>query len=252
MDDADIDRLLSVAAITYEYHFFSLQSWAWATIDQMTSHEVYIECCSSATFARIIDVAIICQKTDLCDSIITKWSDRIRRRTAPSVPAILVADKHELPSLRGVAYHVYIQEMIENQTTVTERGANQFHVDPKLSNGQVMRLLSGYWSLVSFWERLRRSPPKFLRSQGCSSESHRTCVDIWECRWQIIVGSSKILTYSSADVLSILSCMQDQLNADHELTRSVKPQCRIMALASLKQISDDFYGGLSDHFYGCI
>ena len=84
------------------------------------------------------------------------------------------ADKHELLNLCGVAYHVHVQDMLDRQTHTPEGGRTQLRVDPKLNNRQVMRLLPGYCSLVSYWERLRLKPLELPHaSDACTIDAHR-------------------------------------------------------------------------------
>ncbi|PPQ86168.1 hypothetical protein CVT26_002293, partial [Gymnopilus dilepis] len=145
-------------------------------------------------------------------AITATWRKRLETKSAPSVPAILAVDRWVdggadgqglklaqgvlecLKSLKGVAYYVHVQDMIDRQGGVgggglvhddagdrdrkgggggvTMRGALPLRADPKLSNGQVMRLLAGYFSLVSLWERLRLHPlPIPLPSASSSSSS---------------------------------------------------------------------------------
>ena len=74
----------------------------------------------------------------LLSSILDKWSERVYHKSTPSVPAMQAADKHELLSLRGVAYYVHVQDMLDRQSHTPEGGGTQLRVDPKLNNGQVI------------------------------------------------------------------------------------------------------------------
>ncbi|KAF7326615.1 hypothetical protein MVEN_02598200 [Mycena venus] len=248
----DLDRLLLIASISRQYRCATLESWAKDAILRTVSvDEAFISSSSSAMFKRIIDCAIRTRNDALLETTITQWAARIRRGDAPCVPAILVADAHELPRLRGIAYYYHIQGMIAQQTTVTERGATQFQTDPKLSNAQVMRLLSGHWSLVSLWERLRRNPPKFECADGCTT-GNRRCAAVFGERWSFAAASKKINAMSSADVLALLAVMRDQLAADHEMTKCIPPQCKLAALEAVKKQANTYEDGLADHFFGWL
>ncbi|KAJ6585469.1 hypothetical protein B0H19DRAFT_1109742 [Mycena capillaripes] len=245
----DLDRLLLIAAISRHYRCVDLEAWAKdAILRTVTSNDVFIASCPSALFKRIIDCAIRTRNDSLLETTITRWAARIQRGDAPCVPAILVADTHELSRLRGVAYYYHIQAMIAQQTAVTERGATQFQTDPKLSNAQVMRLLSGHWSLVSLWERLRRSAPKFECGEGCTGR----CAAVLNERWGVAAASNKINGMSSASVLALLAAMRDQLAADQELKKSVPPQCRLAMLDAVTKQAKVFEDGLADHFFGWL
>ncbi|KAJ6622654.1 hypothetical protein B0H10DRAFT_2013738 [Mycena sp. CBHHK59/15] len=251
-EHADFDRLLLIALISHQYRCSTFESWSMgAILRTVASDPVFVSSCSSATFTRIIDVAVRTHHQRLLDATIAQWTARIRRADAPCVPAILAADAHELPRLRGVAYYFHIQGMIAQQTSTTERGATLFHADPKLSNAQVMRLLSGYWSLVSLWERLRRSPPKVACAAGCKmAKGH--CAAVWAERWAAAAASEKAIALSSVSVLALLAAMRDQLGTDQELAKRASAQCRLAALDALQKTSIEFEDGLADHFFGCL
>ncbi|KAJ6499559.1 hypothetical protein C8R47DRAFT_1009381, partial [Mycena vitilis] len=243
----DLDRLLLVAAITKQYRCAALETWAEsALLRTVTSNEPFIASCSSALFKRIVDCASRTRNQRLLDTTITQWAARIARGDAPCVPAILAADAHELPRLRGVAYYHHVQAMIAAQrTSVTGRGATQFQTDPKLSNAQVMRLLSGHWSLVSLWERLRRAPPAF--ECGCGG---KRCARVFGERWGVAGASKKVNALSSAAVLALLGAMRELLAADQEMKNFMPPRCRLAALEVVKNQVKVFEDGLADHFFG--
>ncbi|KAJ6508268.1 hypothetical protein C8R45DRAFT_966787 [Mycena sanguinolenta] len=245
----DMDRLILIASISRQYRCRVLEDWVKDVILRtVTTDQVFISSCSSAMFKRLIDCAVRTRNDVLLESTITQWTARIRRREAPCVPAILVADAHELPRLRGVAYYFHIQDMIDQQTTVNGRGATQFQTDPKLSNAQVMCLLSGHWSLVSVWERLRRTPPKFECTNGCN----RRCAVVFGERWAAATISEKVNAMNSASVLALLGAMRDQLVMDKELTKGIPPQCKLAALEAVNMQANTIEDGLVDHFFGCL
>lgn len=248
----DVERLLLITAIASQYRCDDLQKWSKAAILRTVSHDAaFVASCSSALFARIIDVAIRTRHDTLLDSTITQWAGRLRVGDAPSVPAVLAADAHELPRLRGVAYYAHIQGMLAGQTTITSRGATQFQADPRLSNAQVMRLLSGYWSLVSLWERLRRAPPKFECAAGCPKGRGR-CATVWGARWGVAAASDRANALSSAKVLALLSTVRDLLAVDKEVMTELHPPCRLAALEALRTQTRDLEDGLADHFFGWL
>jgi hypothetical protein len=256
-DQSDVIRLLSLASITYKYRYKILHSWAISIIHRaFTSKPVFADTCSSATFTRAIDVAVDCNAPDLLHAIEAKWSARIQRRDIPAVPAILAADRKDLRILRGIAYYVHIQETMELQATLTKSGATQLQVDPKLSNVQVMRLLSGQLSLVAFWERLRRQAPKLRCAPGCEpDDAHggvHVCTAVWEDRWRAATNSGRVLVHNTADIVAILAALREELSVDQELKREVLPACRMAGLNALKKVSSDLSENLPDHFFGCI
>ncbi|KAJ7143631.1 hypothetical protein C8R43DRAFT_1097543 [Mycena crocata] len=243
----DVDRLLLITAICRQYRCAGLAAWSKAAILRSVSDDdAFIASCSSAMFRRILDVAMRTGHKDLCDATVAKWTARIRHTEAPCVPAILAADEHELPELRGVAYYFHIQTMTAQQTTVTDRGATQFQMDSKLKNAQVMRLLSGHWSLVSLWERLRRSPPRFVCVSGCAGR----CAAAWAERWGVATTAERVTRLSSANVLALLTAMRELLALDKELPKMMAALCKVAALESVRTQRKTVEDGLADHFFG--
>ncbi|KIJ96759.1 hypothetical protein K443DRAFT_273546 [Laccaria amethystina LaAM-08-1] len=93
------------------------------------------------------------------------------------------ADKHEFGQAPRGRVPAHVQDMLDRQTHTPEGGGTQLRVDPKLNNGQVICLLSGYCSPVSYWERLRLKPLELPHaSDACTVEAHRACMATWERR----------------------------------------------------------------------
>lgn len=181
-EQTDIERFCNIASISNKYDIPKLQEWVLSTIHQTASNTIFMDSCSSASLSSLADISIKFKRKDIIELIQKKWYDRLLNKSAPSVPAIQAADKHDLVDIRGMAYYIRVQDMLDRQT-VTECGATQLHADPKLNNGQVMRLLAGYWSLVSLWERSRLKPIELVQASTCTDEAHQRCSATWERRW---------------------------------------------------------------------
>ncbi|RDB14914.1 hypothetical protein Hypma_016391 [Hypsizygus marmoreus] len=249
----DMTRLLLLATATQTCDFHELHSWTMKTIyTAFTTRPTFTDACTSATLTRTVEVASRCKATDLLDAAAARWSDRLRRKTIPAVPAILIADTYNLRGLRGIAYYTYIQEILDASPPQSTMSAIHLQADPKLSNTQLIKLLSGYLSLVSLWERRRRTPTSLECSEGCSTEKHRTCARVWEARWSAVASSRTVIEFGSSDVLGILLCMCERLDADPEVARSVAPACREAGLEALRQEICDIRGALPEHFVGCM
>ena len=248
---SDIERFCHIASISSKYYIPKLQDWVMSAIYQTTNDTIFMDSCSSATLSALIDVSVQLKRKDMTETIQKKWYDRLIDKSAPSVPAIQAADKHHLEGIRGMAYYIHVQDMLDRQT-VTGRGATQLRADPKLNNGQVMRLLSGYWSLVSLWERSRLKPIKIPQASSCTSEAHQRCSVTWERRWVSAAGWKRILGLNSADVLGLLACLRDQLSGDEDLKTGTNSECRLAALDALKAFKVTVQDGLADHFFGCV
>ena len=252
-EQSDIERFCNIASIANKYDIPKLQDWVLSAIHQTVSNTIFMDSCSSATLSLLMDVSIQFKLKNIIDVINKKWYDRLLNKSTPSVPAIQAADKHDLLEIRGMAYYIHVQDMLDRQT-VTGRGATQLRADPKLNNGQVMRLLSGYWSLVSLWERTRLKPIELPQSTSCtSSETHqRRCSATWERRWVSAAGWKRILGLNSADVLGLLACLRDQLSGDEDLKMGTNSDCRMAGLEALKALKVKVQDGLADHFFGCV
>ncbi|KDR83058.1 hypothetical protein GALMADRAFT_134567 [Galerina marginata CBS 339.88] len=248
-----VDRLLLLASMTQKYDIPKLHTWLRAALHSTASSPVFMESCASASLAQLVDACIKYKYPDTLLLVVAKWCARLEAKDTPSVPAIQAADRHELVDLRGVAYYVHIQDMIDRQGTFTEKGALQLRADPKLNNGQVMRLLTGYWSLVSMWERLRMHPIALPKSEECTEEgAHAKCAATWERRWISAAGWKRILGISSADILALLACLRDQLMNDDDLKAGMNPDCRAAGLDALRDLRTKTKAGLPDHFFGLV
>ena len=247
----DIERFCNIASIANKYDIPKLQDWVLTTIHQTVTNTIFMDSCSSATLSLLMDVSIQFKHKNIVDLINKKWYDRLLNKSTPSVPAIQAADKHDLMDIRGMAYYIHVQDMLDRQT-VTGGGATQLRADPRLNNGQVMRLLSGYWSLVSLWERTRVKPIKLPQSTRCSSVAHQRCSATWERRWVSAAGWKRILGLNSADVLGLLACLRDQLSGDEDLKMGTNSDCRMAGLEALKALKVKVQDGLADHFFGCV
>ena len=250
-EQRDIERFCNIASIANKYDIPKLQEWVLSAIHKTVANTIFMDSCSSATLSLLMDVSIQFKRKNIIELINKKWYDRLLNKSTPSVPAIQAADKHDLMEIRGMAYYIHVQDMLDRQT-VTGCGATQLRADPKLNNGQVMRLLSGYWSLVSLWERTRLKPIDLPQSTSCTSDAHQRCSATWERRWVSAAGWKRILGLNSADVLGLLACLRDQLSGDEDLKIGANSDCRMAGLEALKALKVEVQDGLADHFFGCV
>ncbi|KAF8963026.1 hypothetical protein BDZ97DRAFT_1702033 [Flammula alnicola] len=251
-DHADLERLSQIIKLNRKYDIPKMLDWVTDTVHRTATNAVFMESCSSASLTLLVEIAKENKYTKTLDAVVRKWCDRILNKSTPSVPAIQIADKYELQELGGVAYYVHVQDMLDRQTGFTEKGATQLRADPKLNNGQVMRLLTGYWSLVSLWERLRLKPIELPMAASCSAEAHVKCAATWERRCISAAGWKRILGINSADILALLACLRDQLSNDDDLKAATNPECRLAGLEALKALRTKTQAGLADHFFACV
>lgn len=226
-------------------------SWVCNALAKASSDNVFLDSCSSASLTLLLDISIDYKLKDVKKAVVKKWCDRLMNKSTPSVPPIQAGDRYDLTDLRGIAYYVHVQDMLDRQT-VSAKGATQLRADPKLNNGQVMRLLTGYCSLVSLWERLRLKPMELPVGKGCSADAHSKCTSVWERRWTSVVGWKRILGLNSADILALLACLRDQLMNDDDLKAGINAECRLAGLEALKTLRTNTQQELADHFFACI
>jgi hypothetical protein len=257
--DDQLARLFNIARASSNFHSLKMTDWAAEAILNAAKSTSLMEACSSATLSQFIDTAIEHEYHAALKLVVDKWCNRLMVKSTPSVPAIQAADRHEearidgLQKLRGIAYYVHVQDMLDRQTEYADSGATHLRTDPKLNNGQVMRLLAGYWSLVSLWERLRLNPIALPRASACSAETHeRKCTATWSRRWTSAVGWKRILGQSSADILALLDTLRDQLANDEDIKSGLHPDCRAGGLDEIKKFKEKTREGLADHFSGCL
>ncbi|KAF8073994.1 hypothetical protein FPV67DRAFT_778275 [Lyophyllum atratum] len=248
----DLVRLLHLATVTHNFGFTALHKWSIQSMHYgFASNAVLAETCSSANFTRAIEIAAQYKANELLEAAVSKWSDRVRRREIPAVPAMLAADAHKLSELRGVAYYAHLLDAIEHSPPPTPTSPFRIQADPKLSDKQLVRLLSGHVSLVNFSEQYRRRPPKLECAEGCSTEAHRACTLVWNERWLAAAASRKVFAHTSADILAILATMCEQLTGDEELAKGLNEVCRLVGLQSLKLHLCDARESLPQYFLGC-
>ncbi|CAA7262833.1 unnamed protein product [Cyclocybe aegerita] len=249
-----LQRVFRICSMTRKYPDLPrMIEWADAQVRSVAADNVFMDSCSSAALAEFTTFAILHEFPDELALIQKKWCERLQSKSAPSVPAIQVADEYpeDLKELRGIAYYLHIQDMMDRQTQFTESGATHLFADPKLNNGQVMRLLAGYWSLSALWERLRLKPAELPLGASCCDEAHAKCISIWERRWTSAAGWKRILGINTADALALLSCLQDQLSNDDDL-KVINPDCRRAGLEEIRKLREKTKDGLGDHFAGVV
>jgi len=235
-----------------------MAGWVAEAILNAANSTTLMDACSSATLSLFVDIAVEHDYHAALKLVVDKWCHRLVVKSTPSVPAIQAADRHEesrmddLKRLKGIAYYVHVQDMLDRQTDHAITGATHLRTDPKLNNGQVMRLLAGYWSLVSLWERLRLNPIPLSQASACPPDMHEKCVSTWSRRWTAAVGWKRILGHNSADILTLLDTLKDQLSNDDDLKSGLHCDCRTGGLDGIKKFTEKSKEGLADHFTGCL
>lgn len=252
--NADADALLNIASITNKYHFASIESWAVDALYNVVSglhgtplHDLSIF--SSVRMARILEVALLCGHQRLKEFVVKTWTKRILQRNLRPFLALAVAEKYELRGLLGVAYYVQLMDMEEGfeMDKVEEKDGATNEDGISLTPEQKIRLLSGHWSLTQLWERLRTSPPTFTRPDGCTYHQHG-CLSTWTTVWATVGKSEQTLRFRTADVVTRLRSIEEQLCVHTDLQCALTPQCKRRALLAVKATIKEVQDGLADHF----
>lgn len=257
--DEDLHRLFNIVEMTLKYDLSKMKTWVSAAILRASKCSSVMDACSSATLSKFVDVAVYHKYDSALKLVVSKWCERLIGKSTPSVPAIQAADKHkeiaadDIKRLKGIAYYVHVQDMLDRQAEGhTDGSATLLRTDPKLNNGQVMRLLGGYLSLVTLWERLRVNPVVLPRAPSCSTGAHVNCVSTWSRRWISVAGWKRILSRNSADVLALLDIMKDQLLNDEETKSGLHCDCKRGGLDEIKRLRTKTEAELAEHFVGCL
>ncbi|KAJ3767631.1 hypothetical protein FB446DRAFT_819700 [Lentinula raphanica] len=235
-----LSRLCSLAKISHAFHCTSQKSLALSALRDALDLPPF-ETCSSSNLHLLAETAVRCEAPILLDAIVSRWIKRIQRHEVPCVPAIISADALHIHRLSGAACYAHLQEVAEQSVADPDKGVTHLRLDSKLDSPQKLQLLAGYWSLVNYWERFRRSPSRFV----CCS--HDKCANIWERCWGMALGAPKVLQASQVDVSGLIRLVRESLAAHNEL-KTMNAECRAKALQSLDDASDSLNANLGEHF----
>jgi len=238
------NRLLNIAEIANKYNFVSVASWAvdhvYASVQDPTGP---IRSASSDVCARILNVAVLCDHGSLRDMMIDRLIFRILWQKLPPGPALVIAEKHGLRKLQGVAYYRQLVNM-EQASPRSSRDTAQLIFPPTLDVEKRMHFLSAHHSLSNLWKCLRMTAPVF-QSDGCPC--HSTCLGTWRRIWLEAGKAATVMRHESADVLGRLHSMEKRIGklaSDTPITL----QCSMDALEAVSAMIDDIVDGLMDHF----
>jgi hypothetical protein len=225
---ADMNLLIKLATITHKYHFATTEAWALDAIcGVMSSPSVIWE--ASPALALILGIAMLCEHEPLRELVISTWVPCLLSDKLPPIPAMLAADRYNLPQLRGAAYYAQVLEMDKANDAFVPSS------DHPLNNNQLIALLSGHWAMVKRWEHIQKHPVSFQRSSGCTMHTHG-CVTMWNLQWNNHGRSEEVLAYPSVDVLGRLQCLHEQLMTDEVIGQQLTSACRTSALRELEDV----------------
>ncbi|TEB40026.1 hypothetical protein FA13DRAFT_1724246 [Coprinellus micaceus] len=260
----EVERILSVSSVAKDLDIPKWEEWAVHTAGLAANDDVFLDSCSSMILRLVIQVASSATPPVLpiVARVAARWSERVRNKKAPSVPAIMAAEAYttvrsnayvpEVRALCGIAYYLQLQDMDDCQTFEKDGIVTKVRTDRKLTNEQAFKLLTGHYSLVRFWQSFRLNPSKIPLDDQCSKDRHVRCNTVWTKRWTSAVGWKRIMTLNEADALGLIACLKSQLGEDDELKAGMAPGCRLAGLEMLEKKRDEVDANLMSHFLGCI
>jgi hypothetical protein len=253
---ANVSQLLSVAEMANKYHFATTSAWALNALCSVTGctlapHKAHASghfhppsWCNTPILSRMIEVSTLCGYQRLCDHAVEMWVQLVLAQEVEPVEAMVIADRYGLPRLKGASYYYAVVGSGDNSDYPF---APSEHTNFPFSPAQMTSLLSGFFSLVRRWERIRETPPSFDRPEGCTYHAHG-CLSTWQTVWRATAKQSAVARPKTADVLGRLRVMQELLQVDRDLRCALTPACRNAAMQSVRDLYEAEEEKLANHF----
>lgn len=236
--NGDLELLINITRITHKYHFTNTMTWALDCIYSVIYASPTFWTDSSA-FSSLLDVAMLCDHAELRQRLLDHWIPGVSTGVFPPILAIIAGEKHHLPQLQTAGYYA---QVISSDVDA--------QIPAGLSRDQRARLISGLWSLVKEWERLKI--PAFTCPRGdigCSTHMHaHTCAPLWCGSWIQHWKSAQMSGCRAGDLLGRLSSLHAQLESNMLLRTRIASSCRASALSELRSFIEETKDGLSNHF----
>ncbi|KII90658.1 hypothetical protein PLICRDRAFT_39239 [Plicaturopsis crispa FD-325 SS-3] len=231
---ADVEHLVVIARITNKYHFTSMAAWAFnALTDLVISHPSCI-LRKSHYIERVVEVALLANDK-LLQMACKLWTRKLRSGELPAVPAIIFADKHNLPDLQG---HAYYAEAISPRSVLLNLPESAIaapsSTEQKLSQEQRARLLSGYFALVRLSDNLPYRSPDFPRSPDCPAVHHAAhCSATFRIIWGQLASDTSVRRIPAADVRSKAARVHELMQT-HQVVATMTLGCKATALQAAR------------------
>ena len=199
---ANEPRLIHLARIAHKYQFKSIETWALQTL--ATHYSASSVSPSIQITAQLTELAVLCDCTELLSAAISKWKRLIGEGQAIS-SAIVIAERLNLRSLLGLAYH-----------TMMLKGRDVWDSDPQLTRSHRIRLLSGHYTISQIGSDLASTPPRLKHDSTCHRRN--TCRAGWASLWRVINTSknglgSQVVKLPNADILGRMMLAKSVLEA---------------------------------------
>ncbi|KAL1745013.1 hypothetical protein HDZ31DRAFT_37367 [Schizophyllum fasciatum] len=255
--DMNLARMLDVAEMSNKYHFKAFEKWSIDMVAKFClrnrkTHEDYLTSCPPESIARILRLAVLCHRQTFQGQIERIWIARLDSSDSASFThAIEVADSFGLRDFQGHAYYHQLLAM-STDAAPDAGGLSTPFTHSSLNGVQLMRLLSGHWSLTMFWARFAEGGVKIPAASGCDTARHHpnVCVKSWQARWAEAVRSEAVLALRPCDALGKCRALQAILGSESVLHGWANVHCRHNALQELQDVVAQLQETLADHFLG--
>ncbi|KAJ3506649.1 hypothetical protein NLJ89_g6755 [Agrocybe chaxingu] len=142
-EPTDLQRLFHLRAITKTYpDLYKIIEWVETQTRAAANDDIFMSSCSSSIFVEFVTFAIRYKYDDMLSAIVRSWCTHLFSRNCQPFPAINIIDKYpsELRELRGAAYYVYLQDVMQRRNIMTTGDLPFFQRDTQLNDEQKMRL----------------------------------------------------------------------------------------------------------------
>ncbi|KAJ6585497.1 hypothetical protein B0H19DRAFT_422176 [Mycena capillaripes] len=228
---ADIPKLLKVAKMCDKYTLPIFETWALNMIlnqCELMEGPSFLNVCTEDLLLDLMTLGLLSNHGRLLDLVESTWLSRLRTGELPYASALAAGERHGRTRFLADLYYHLNKELCTSNLVPT---ANPFsHL--RLTDKQLLRLLSGCTLLSNFWNHLRED--RLHAKNGCTM-SHSNCTVVWTERipWT---------SWNSSDVLQNLGSAQDYLARNFPLYADRCPG------QHLKQVLRDF--NVVDYFFG--
>jgi len=283
--NADLDRLVDIARVSFKYQLKSVETWA---LDAITDHVnrkdspicVALGATPSSLFnvavtkvsyptaapqvSRLVRLAQWCGHNRLRDTMVNLLCRLMTVSPPYAHLAMTLSDELGLRTLRGISYFEVMQKPVvvregELQHQTPLGGDREGFVAPVedvlnsdgnliVSRSQQLRILTGYYRLSMAWEQLRAQTIPFDHAATCGATWHQHgCTQSWVDFWKEKTRGDSVMGLGLGDYLGRLRAIVKEFDRWGSATY-LHHDCRMTARRALLQKIKDVEEGLPDFF----
>lgn len=243
-------QLFNLARISHKYEFRSIEAWALNALTLAYTrpmHPPNTKDGEGPSLEQLTELASLCEQRDLLEAATQRWKRRLASGKDISL-AINVAERLNLRALLGRAYYVMLLQ-----------GREVWDTDGHLTRSQIIRLLSGHYSLGRLWDRLPHEPPALVHSPRCMGATLVRCNQAWSGLWKSMMDIGKqglLLHYPDVEGKLILAegMLKTLIDRDTPTPGMLEamPWCRDQALIAMAGKVKEIQESLADYFVDVI